>query len=45
MYLQTLTEYKKIWDFKHTLTLNTINNLENLYSNQDKMKKIETMFQ
>ncbi len=44
MYLQALTEYEKIWDSEHTLTLNTINNLELLYSNQDKMKEVEDMY-
>ncbi len=36
MYLQALTEKKKVWDSEHTLTLDMINNLENLYSKQDK---------
>lgn len=32
IYLRVLIEKKKIWGSKYISTLNTINNLENLYS-------------
>ena len=35
---------KKSWNSEHTSTFDTINNLKNLYSNQNKMKKIENMY-
>ena len=44
MYIRTLAEYEKAWDAKHTSTLDTINNLKNLYSDQDKIKKTKEMY-
>jgi len=45
MYLRALTGYEKAWGSEHTSTLNTVNNLGNLYSDQGKMKEAEDTFQ
>jgi tetratricopeptide (TPR) repeat protein len=45
MYLRALTGYEKAWGSEHTSTLDTVNNLGNLYSNRGKMKEAEDMFQ
>ena len=44
MYLRALVGYEKAWDPEHTSTLDTINNLSHLYSNQGKIKEIENMY-
>lgn len=44
MYLQALTEIKMIWSSNRESTLDTVNNLENLYANQDKMNEVEEMY-
>ena len=44
MYLRALAGYEKTWSSEHTSTLDTINNLDHLYSDQDKMKEIENMY-
>ncbi len=45
MYLRALTGYEKAWGPEHTSTLDTVNNLGNLYRDQGKMKEAEDMFQ
>ncbi len=45
MYLRALTGYEKAWGPEHTSTLDTVNNLGNLYRDQGKMKEAENMFQ
>jgi len=44
MYQQALKGKEKAWGLKHTSTLNTVHNLENLYHNQSKMVEAETMY-
>lgn len=44
MYLRVLAGYEKVWGPKHTSTLNTVNNLGLLYSDQDKMKEVEDIY-
>ncbi|KAK4904287.1 hypothetical protein LTR49_026230 [Elasticomyces elasticus] len=44
LYLQALKGYEKAWGPKHTSTLDTVNNLGNLYSKQGKMKEAEEMY-
>ena len=44
IYLRILIDYEKAWDLEHTSTLNTINNLGILYSNQGKIKETEDMY-
>lgn len=44
MYLRALAGYEKAWGSKYTSTLNTVNNLDLLYSDQGKMKEVEDMY-
>ena len=44
MYVWTLQRYKKAWGAEYTLTLNTVNNPSNLYTNQGKMAEAEAMY-
>lgn len=44
MYLQTLTEYEKIWTLDHISALDIVNNLETLYADQNKMNEAEEMY-
>ncbi|KAL8809435.1 MAG: hypothetical protein Q9223_007928, partial [Gallowayella weberi] len=43
MYMRALKGYEKAWGAEHTSTLDTVNNLGNLYKNQDKMAEAEEM--
>ncbi|KAH6646122.1 kinesin light chain [Truncatella angustata] len=44
MYLRALRGKEKVWGPDHTLTLDTVNNLGNLYSDQGKMQEAEEMY-
>jgi tetratricopeptide (TPR) repeat protein len=44
LYLRALRGFEQAWGAKHTLTLDTVNNLGNLYRNQGKMKDAEEMY-
>ncbi|TKA64223.1 hypothetical protein B0A55_11578, partial [Friedmanniomyces simplex] len=44
LYLRALRGYEEAWGPKHTSTLDTVNNLGNLYSDQGKMKEAEEMY-
>ncbi|TKA58613.1 hypothetical protein B0A55_12927, partial [Friedmanniomyces simplex] len=44
LYLRALRGYEEAWGPKQTSTLDTVNNLGNLYSNQGKMKEAEEMY-
>jgi hypothetical protein len=44
IYLWALQEYEKALGVEHTPTLNTANNLGNLYRNQGKMAEAEAMY-
>ena len=44
MYMRALKGYEKAWGAEHTSTLNTVNNLGVLYSNQGKMAEAEAMY-
>jgi tetratricopeptide (TPR) repeat protein len=44
MYMRALEGYEKAWGAKHTSTLDTVNNLGNLYKNQGKMVEAEEMY-
>jgi tetratricopeptide (TPR) repeat protein len=44
MYLRALKGYEEAWGPKHTSTLDTVNNLGILYSDQGKMKEAEEMY-
>jgi tetratricopeptide (TPR) repeat protein len=40
-----LDGYEKAWGPEHTSTLDTVNNLGNLYANQGKLAEAEAMYQ
>jgi tetratricopeptide (TPR) repeat protein len=42
--MRALKEYEKILNIEHSSTLNTINNLDNLYADQNKLTKIKEMY-
>src|ERR1700741_2582461 len=42
---RALQGYEKAWGPEHTSTLDTVNNLGNLYANQGKMDEAERMYQ
>ncbi len=44
MYLRALTEKEKAWGPERTSTLDTVNNLGNLYSDQGKMEEAEDTY-
>src|SRR2546421_2814509 len=44
MYLRALQGKEKAWGAEHTSTLDTVNNLGNLYADQGKMAEAEAMF-
>lgn len=44
MYRRALEGKEKAWGLEHTSTLDTVNNLANLYVDQGKMRKAEAMF-
>ena len=44
MYLRVLKGYEKAWGAEHTSTLDTVNNLGNLYKNQGKMAEAEEIY-
>jgi tetratricopeptide (TPR) repeat protein len=44
MYLRALQGYEKAWGTEHTSTLDTVNNLGNLYADQGKMAEAEAMY-
>ncbi|KAJ5642644.1 hypothetical protein N7490_006644 [Penicillium lividum] len=45
MYQRALAGYEKALGPDHTSTLNTVNNLRNLYSDQGKLKEAEEIYQ
>ena len=45
MYKQVLESKEKVLGPEHMSTLNTVNNLSNLYADQDKSEEAEAMFQ
>jgi hypothetical protein len=44
MYMRALRGYEKAWGAEHTSTLETVNNLGNLYSDQGKMAEAEELW-
>jgi Tetratricopeptide repeat len=44
MYQSVLTEYEKVLGPEHTSTLDTVNNLGNLYRDQDKLDEAKQMY-
>jgi len=44
MYMRVLKEYEKTLGVKHTSTLDTVNNLGFLYSNQGKLTEAKQMY-
>ena len=44
MYRRALEGKEKAWGPEHTSTLDTVNNLGNLYANQGKMQEAEAMY-
>jgi TolA-binding protein len=42
--LRALRGYEEVWGAKYTSTLDTVNNLGNLYLNQGKLKEAEEMY-
>ena len=44
MYLRALKGYEKAWGAEHTSTLDTVNNLAVLYSDQGKIAEAEAMY-
>src|SRR5260370_26025349 len=44
MYNRALAGYEKAWGTEHTSTLDTVNNLGNLYSDQGRHKDAEMMY-
>ena len=44
MYRRALAGYEKAWGPDHTSTLDTVNNLGNLYKNQGKLVEAEEMY-
>ncbi|SLM37738.1 nb-arc and tpr domain protein [Lasallia pustulata] len=44
MYRRALEGLEKAWGPEHTSTLDTVNNLGNLYANQGKMAEAEAMY-
>ena len=44
MYMRALKGKEKVWGAEHTSTLDTVNNLAVLYSNQGKMAEAEEMY-
>ena len=44
MYIRALKGCEKAWGAEHTSTLDTVNNLGNLYKNQGKMAEAEAMY-
>jgi Tfp pilus assembly protein PilF len=45
MYQRALQSKEKAWGPEHTSTLNTVNNLANLYADQGKLVEAEQMYQ
>ena len=45
MYQRALAGKEKAWGPEHTSTLDTVNNLGNLYADQGKLKEAEQMYQ
>ena len=45
MYQRALEGYEKAWGPEHTSTLDTVNNLGNLYPDQGKMAEAEKMYE
>src|SRR5438045_5856521 len=45
MYYRSLQGYEKAWGPDHTSTLDTVNNLGNLYKSQGKLDEAEKMYQ
>ncbi|KAF2228437.1 hypothetical protein EV356DRAFT_538098 [Viridothelium virens] len=45
MYIQALQGKEEVLGLKHTLILNTVNNLGNLYANQSKLAEAERIQQ
>jgi tetratricopeptide (TPR) repeat protein len=45
MYQHALRGYEKAWGPEHTPTLDTVNNLGNLYADQGKLTEAEQMYQ
>ncbi|SLM37432.1 nb-arc and tpr domain protein [Lasallia pustulata] len=43
-YRRALEGKEKAWGLEHTSTLDTVNNLGNLYANQGKMAEAEAMY-
>jgi tetratricopeptide (TPR) repeat protein len=44
MYLRTLQSKEKAWKPEHTLTLDTVNNLNNLYANLERLDEAKKMY-
>jgi tetratricopeptide (TPR) repeat protein len=44
MYKRALAGFEKAWGPEHTSTLNTVNNLGDLYRNQGRLEDAETMY-
>jgi tetratricopeptide (TPR) repeat protein len=44
MYLRALRGFEKAWGAEHTSTLDTVNNLGNLYADQGKIAEAEEMY-
>jgi hypothetical protein len=44
MYQRALQGYEKAWGPEHTSTLNTVNNLGNLYKNLGRLDEAEKMY-
>jgi len=45
MYQRALQGYEKAWGPEHTSTLNTVNNLGNLYADLGRLDEAEKMYQ
>ncbi len=45
MYMWILQGYEKAWRSEHTLMLDTVNNLDNLYADQGKPVEAEEMYE
>ncbi|WYZ36189.1 hypothetical protein EsH8_XI_000072 [Colletotrichum jinshuiense] len=45
MYERALQGYEKAWGPDHTSTLDTVNNLGNIYKDQGRLKEAEAMYQ
>lgn len=44
IFMRILKEYEKTLEVKYTLILNIVNNLSNLYKNQDKLIKTKQIY-